>query len=115
VSLSSLRLKLSLRASADGGVPFAANTQELVGDFLRKAKQLEYLITVLPTPPPTFSDGDKPADGSDPEFNELERELKAANEEYLEALSVAGKHTQSAHFTVERLQSSSRFASEFTS
>jgi hypothetical protein len=67
-----------------------------VGDFLRKAKQLEYLITVLPTPPPILPDGDKPADGSDPEFEELERELKEANEEYLDALSVAGKHASRA-------------------
>jgi len=62
-----------------------------VGDFLRKAKQLEYLITVLPTPPPTPPNEARPADGSDPEFEELERELKQANEEYLDALSVAGK------------------------
>lgn len=94
---------------ADGGERFArpsfsaANTQELVSDFLRKAKQLEYLITVLPTPPPTIPDGDKLADGSDPEFEELERELQAVNEDYLEALSVAGE--QSSHVAAHQYNS----------
>lgn len=51
----------------------AENRKELVGDFLRKAKQLEYLISVLPAsdappPPPGLAsqaDGAAPGTGND--------------------------------------------------
>lgn len=52
-----------------------------MGDFLRKAKQLEYLITVLPS---------LPEEETGKDFEELELELQEVNKEYLEALSEAG-------------------------
>lgn len=58
-----------------------ANGKELVADFLRKAKQLEHLISVLPSPP----------DEAETDLEELEREMASVNEEYLEALGVAGE------------------------
>lgn len=39
-----------------------------------------------------MAEGERPADGTDPEFEELEKELRQANEEYLDALSVAGQY-----------------------
>lgn len=61
-----------------------ANQRELVSDFLRKAKQLEYLIASLPSTSGT--DEEEQA-----EFEELENEMQAVNAEYLEALGVAGE------------------------
>jgi len=60
---------------------FEASKAELVTDFLRKAKQLEYLISVLPTPT-----GDE---GSEDDLQELQKEMEEVNAEYLEAVSGA--------------------------
>jgi len=60
-----------------------ANRKELVGDFLRKAKQLEYLIDSLPSPPEENEDKDQ-------DLVELEKEMQGANKEYLDALEEAG-------------------------
>lgn len=62
-----------------------ANQRELVSDFLRKAKQLEYLITSLPSS--TSPEGQD----DEAEFEELEREMQNVNKEYEEALQVAGE------------------------
>ncbi|BGP68039.1 hypothetical protein NBRC10513v2_001366 [Rhodotorula toruloides] len=73
---------------ADPEEVFEANRKELVHDFLLKAKQLELLISSLPsTPPgPTSPEGE----GNDAEeFEELEREVRSVNGEYLEALGEA--------------------------
>lgn len=59
----------------------AENQKELVGDFLRKAKQLEYLISALPTPL---------EDDTEVDLEDLQREMGEVNEEYLDALGVAG-------------------------
>ncbi|ORY80735.1 hypothetical protein BCR35DRAFT_352494 [Leucosporidium creatinivorum] len=68
---------------------FAANQRELVSDFLRKAKQLEYLITSLPTSSATTEQEDEA------EFEELEKEMQSVNREYEEALKVAeGLHAE---------------------
>ncbi|BGP53617.1 hypothetical protein JCM8202_002535 [Rhodotorula sphaerocarpa] len=58
---------------ADSPATYEENRKELVGDFLRKAKQLEYLISVLPAsdappPPPGLAsqaDGAAPGTGND--------------------------------------------------
>lgn len=60
---------------------------ELVNDFLKKAKQLEYLISVLPASPAQ----------DDVEFAELENELKEVNEEYLSVLTEAGEPKTNVH------------------
>ena len=70
------------------------NTKELVQDFLRKAKELEYLITSLPSPPPptsTTSTSTTTTTGEeeDKELEELQAELEGVNREYKEAVSVA--------------------------
>ncbi|KAK4056205.1 hypothetical protein OIO90_002646 [Microbotryomycetes sp. JL221] len=79
---------------------FQDNKNELVADFLRKAKQLEYLISVLPTTNPaaskvsgapgsaTVSSADlSPED--EREFQELQHEMDIVNEQYLAALAEA--------------------------
>lgn len=62
-----------------------------MADFLRKAKQLEFLISVLSSPPPVLPANGTPADDVDPELDELEKELQEANAEYLDALGEAGE------------------------
>lgn len=59
-----------------------ANRRELVTDLLKKAKQLEYLISVLPSPPEQ--------DTYEADFAQLDQELKEANAEFKETLSTAG-------------------------
>lgn len=63
----------------------AANRKELVTDFLRKAKQLEYLIDSLPSPPSQ--------DELETEYDlaQLETEAQETNREYLLALEEAGE------------------------
>ncbi|KAG0655229.1 hypothetical protein C6P46_001095 [Rhodotorula mucilaginosa] len=81
---------------ADSQETYQENRKELVGDFLRKAKQLEYLISVLPSPPPPPSAAPPPQNGTgagdsdEAEFARLEQELQSANDEYLDALQQAG-------------------------
>ncbi|TKA53426.1 hypothetical protein B0A53_04412 [Rhodotorula sp. CCFEE 5036] len=87
---------------ADSQETYQENRKELVGDFLRKAKQLEYLISVLPSspppPPPASADPAAPppqngtgtGDGDEADFARLEQELQSANDEYLDALQQAG-------------------------
>jgi len=62
-----------------------ANRKELVTDFLRKAKQLEYLIDSLPSPP------SEEALRTEQDLAELEAEVQEANKEYLSALGEAGE------------------------
>jgi len=72
-------------------VPPTANRKELVTDFLRKAKQLEFLIEALPSLA-AGGEGDA-ASGTkedEEEFEQLEREMKKVNEEYEVALGEAG-------------------------
>ncbi|GAA6022126.1 hypothetical protein JCM11491_002118 [Sporobolomyces phaffii] len=74
---------------ADPDDVFEANRKELVSDFLRKAKQLEYLIDSLPSPP------SEEELGTERDLVQLEAEVQAANKEYLDALSDAESlHTQ---------------------
>ncbi|GAA5974882.1 hypothetical protein JCM11641_008410 [Rhodosporidiobolus odoratus] len=68
---------------------FADNQKELVDDFLRKAKQLEFLIEALPDDSTqaaaTLKDGGVVAQSEetdDAEFEELEKEMKRVNDEY---------------------------------
>ncbi|KAK4053417.1 hypothetical protein OIV83_001582 [Microbotryomycetes sp. JL201] len=71
---------------------FQDNTKELVADFLRKAKQLEYLISVLPTTPVGATEAQAASDISpeeEAEFRELQTEIETVNREYLAALSEA--------------------------
>ncbi|SCV72637.1 BQ2448_4174 [Microbotryum intermedium] len=70
---------------------FQENTNELVADFIRKAKQLEYLIAVLPTSSTSQDLPDSSGTNAqgDPEFEQLEKEIQQSNREYLEALQVA--------------------------
>ncbi|GAA6008234.1 Srb7p [Rhodotorula paludigena] len=79
---------------------FEANQKELVTDFLRKAKQLEYLIDALPSsappPPPSATTSAGPSaagmaeeEHDEAEFLALENEMQAVNDEYLEALGQA--------------------------
>lgn len=78
--------------NSDSPELFEANQRELVGDFLKKAKQLEYLISVLPCPSKVSGNGTSMGEGvggEDEEFEELEREMGVVNEEYLEALKEA--------------------------
>ncbi|GAA5835441.1 hypothetical protein JCM5353_000143 [Sporobolomyces roseus] len=72
--------------NADPPDVFEANRKELVGDFLRKAKQLEYLIDSLPSPP---SPSTTNTEDKDQDLVELEQEMQAANKDYLEALEEA--------------------------
>ena len=69
---------------ADDEATFEANRKELVTDLIRKARQLEFLISALPSPPTTSAEGDASA------LAELEAELQATNREYLAALDDAG-------------------------
>ncbi|GAA5854764.1 hypothetical protein JCM8547_004063 [Rhodosporidiobolus lusitaniae] len=69
---------------------FEANRKELVADFVRKAKQLEFLIESLPSQ--GASSEDDAAAGTrenEEEFRKLEEEMKKVNEEYEEALGDA--------------------------
>ncbi|KAM0792744.1 hypothetical protein ACM66B_002520 [Microbotryomycetes sp. NB124-2] len=71
---------------------FQENTKELVADFLRKAKQLEYLISVLPSTPVGSSEarlGAEIAPEEEAEFQELQAEIESVNREYLDALAEA--------------------------
>ncbi|GAA5995724.1 hypothetical protein JCM5350_008111 [Sporobolomyces pararoseus] len=70
---------------ADPPDVFEANRKELVTDFLRKAKQLEYLIDSLPSPP------SEEALRTEQDLAELEAEVQDANKDYLEALAEAGE------------------------
>ncbi|KWU41576.1 hypothetical protein RHOSPDRAFT_22736, partial [Rhodotorula sp. JG-1b] len=99
---------------ADSQETYQENRKELVGDFLRKAKQLEYLISVLPSPPPPPpaapadsaaaapppQNGTGTGDGDEAEFARLEQDLQSANDEYLDALQQAG---ESSHHFAHRL------------
>jgi hypothetical protein len=69
-----------------------ANQVELVDDFLRKAKQLEYLISILPSSSDSTTSPDTATTGEDDDEDlvELEKEMKLVNEEYLDALATAG-------------------------
>ena len=85
------------------------NTRELVTDFLRKAKQLEYLISVLPSGATPASnerpqagsgqsshiegtaDTNGDADADEREFEELQKEMLEVNQEYLTAVEEAGQ------------------------
>ena len=67
-----------------------ANQKELVADFLTKAKQLEYLISVLPKP--ILTGPGSIEDESD--LEELQAELEMVNREYLEAVAVAGQSSR---------------------
>ncbi|BGP37542.1 hypothetical protein JCM10450v2_001457 [Rhodotorula kratochvilovae] len=73
---------------ADPDDVFEANRKELVSDFLRKAKQLEFLIDALPSSAPAPSVAESTQDDDD-EFRQLEDEMQAVNKEYLEALGQA--------------------------
>ncbi|KAK4691130.1 mediator of RNA polymerase II transcription subunit 21, partial [Phenoliferia sp. Uapishka_3] len=76
------------------------STKELVADFLRKSKQLEYLIASLPTTPATGGEEDDEAD-----LQELQKEMEEGNRQYLESLGVV----EELH---ERLEGSLREALE---
>ncbi|GAA5944221.1 Srb7p [Sporobolomyces koalae] len=71
--------------NADPDDVFEANRKELVTDLLRKAKQLEFLIDSLPSPPPE----EDVRTGQD--LAHLESELQAANQDYLETLTEADR------------------------
>ncbi|KAJ7459298.1 hypothetical protein FB451DRAFT_571730 [Mycena latifolia] len=58
---------------------FDANQKELVMDLLVKAKQVEYLITVLPKPEPEEDQAQR--------LQALDEEMAVANEEYIQAVS----------------------------
>ncbi|GAA5841810.1 hypothetical protein JCM11251_004070 [Rhodosporidiobolus azoricus] len=72
---------------------FEANKKELVTDFLLKAKQLEFLIDALPSPPPSAGqEAVETAGGGkedEEEFKKLEEEMRKVNDEYFEALGEA--------------------------
>ncbi|GAA5913312.1 Srb7p [Sporobolomyces salmoneus] len=68
---------------ADSDDVFEANRKELVSDFLRKAKQLEYLIDSLPSPP------SEQELRTEHDLADLEAEAQEANKEYLTALDEA--------------------------
>jgi hypothetical protein len=72
-----------------------ANRKELVTDFLRKAKQLEFLIEALPSLASGEGDAASGTKEDEREFEELEREMKVVNEEYEEALGEAGAFSSS--------------------
>lgn len=57
---------------------------------MRKAKQLEYLISVLPASSSSTTSAVTTEDDEDADLVELEREMQCVNEEYLDALAVAG-------------------------
>ncbi|KAI0264972.1 hypothetical protein BC834DRAFT_881393 [Gloeopeniophorella convolvens] len=65
----------------DAPAIFEANKRELVADLMRKANQLEYLISVLPAPEPHAAQAARLA--------ALERDVQAANAEYAAALARA--------------------------
>lgn len=71
-----------------------ANRKELVTDFLRKAKQLEFLIEALPSLASGGEGGEEMAANGmkedEEESEELEREMSEVNREYEEALGEAG-------------------------
>ena len=73
-----------INPQADDEATFEANRKELVTDLIRKARQLEFLISALPSPPITSAEGDASA------LAELEAELQATNRDYLAALDEAG-------------------------
>ncbi|CAD6567533.1 MAG: hypothetical protein CYPHOPRED_001787 [Cyphobasidiales sp. Tagirdzhanova-0007] len=95
---------------------FEESKKQLVEDFLRKAKQIEYLIDSLPaapehtsfTPPPISTKGDnhgglavhtpektfqdeRDSVDTDPDLIELEKEMRAVNGEYQSVLEQAEK------------------------
>lgn len=61
-----------------------------MSDFLRKAKQLEYLIDALPSSPPAPTAAAEGTQADDDDFRQLEDEMQQVNTEYLEALGQAG-------------------------
>jgi len=67
--------------NADRPSVFEANRRELVTDLMRKAKQLEYLVSALPNPPSTNDFANV--------FAELEAESEIVNREYASALDEA--------------------------
>ncbi|GAA5847959.1 hypothetical protein JCM3766R1_005920 [Sporobolomyces carnicolor] len=69
--------------NADPDDVFEANRKELVTDFLRKAKQLEYLIDSLPSPP------SQDELETEHDLAQLETEAQETNREYLLALEEA--------------------------
>ncbi|GEM09014.1 mediator complex, subunit Med21 protein [Rhodotorula toruloides] len=73
---------------ADPDEVFQANRKELVHDFLLKAKQLEFLISSLPSTPPGPASSPEGEEDS-PEFEALEGEMRRVNGEYLDALGEA--------------------------
>ncbi|GAA6033289.1 hypothetical protein JCM8097_006671 [Rhodosporidiobolus ruineniae] len=78
---------------------FEQNRKELVTDFLRKAKQLDFLIDALPGASGSTGEGAPVGEGGNPdeeqerrdehELKELEDEMRRVNEDYLEALGEA--------------------------
>lgn len=62
-------------------------------DFLIKAKELEYLISVLPVPEGSNSGriSEDLLNRDEQEFRDLQKELEEVNVEYLAALGVAGE------------------------
>ncbi|GAA5911206.1 hypothetical protein JCM8208_005759 [Rhodotorula glutinis] len=80
---------------ADPDDVFEANRKELVSDFLRKAKQLEYLIDALPESAPAPTAAAEGTQDDDDDFRRLEDEMQQVNHDYLEALGQAESlHTQ---------------------
>ncbi|GAA5951375.1 hypothetical protein JCM3765_002461 [Sporobolomyces pararoseus] len=87
---------------ADPEDVFEANRKELVTDFLRKAKQLEYLIDSLPSPP------SEEALRTEQDLADLEAEVQEANKDYLDALTEAESlQTQLSNSLKAVLESSS--------
>ncbi|THU90799.1 hypothetical protein K435DRAFT_675445 [Dendrothele bispora CBS 962.96] len=60
---------------------FEANKKELVTDLIRKAKQIEYLISSLPEPEPEEEQAIR--------LQALEEEMQQANSEYIDAVNRA--------------------------
>ncbi|EJD55029.1 hypothetical protein AURDEDRAFT_50088 [Auricularia subglabra TFB-10046 SS5] len=60
---------------------FQANRTELVTDLVRKAKQVDYLIGVLPVPESEEAQAER--------LEQMEKELQEANEEYRQAVARA--------------------------
>ncbi|GAA6003551.1 hypothetical protein JCM10207_000385 [Rhodosporidiobolus poonsookiae] len=106
-SFKQLNPNFPVTQSIPGAEPpdvFEANRKELVSDFLRKAKQLEFLIDALPASSSSSSSDPASSSGAgagtgepstagtaddEREFAELEEEMQRVNGEYEEALAEA--------------------------
>jgi len=74
-------------AKVDPPEIFEANTKELVGDLMRKAKQVEFLINSLPVP--------ESEEEQSKHLQSIEEDMLLANQEYLNAVKRAqGLHRQ---------------------